>query len=189
MLQQSLQFIQTILDQFLRTKFGLTDECVVINNVINTDGTVPRNNQNKMVVSLLNIEQETNKQFYGRTQKLSNGNFADRQPFERYNLDILFSSSFDDYSETLKFLNATLEFFQANAIMDRGNYSTLPKGINKLDVDIEHITYHQMHSLWSAMGAKYQPSIIYKLRLISIQSNDLVSILPQVTQTANSVQS
>ncbi len=188
MLEKALQFTCSVLDQYLRTKFGLTDSSVVINNVINADGSVPIENKNKIVISLLNIEQETNKQFYGRTNKTNEGSYTDVNPAERYNLDVLFSSSFQEYSETLKFLNATLEFFQANTIIDRGTYSSLPEGVNKLDFDIEQISYHQMHSLWSAMGAKYQPSIIYKLRLITIQSNEVIAVLPSVNAQDSEVQ-
>lgn len=185
MLEKALQFTRDVLDQFLRSRFGLTDKAVVINNVINPGGDIPQLNQNKIVISLLNIEQETNKQFYGRNQRLKNGDFADINPEERYNLDILFSSNFQDYSETLKFLNATLEFFQANNTIDRSVFSNLPEGMNRLDYDIEQISYHQMHSLWSAMGAKYQPSVIYKIRLIRIQTDQTIRVLPEVTSVEN----
>ena len=40
-----------------------------------------------------------------------------------------------------------------------------------------------MHSLWTAMGAKYKTSIIYKIRLITIQGNEPDSFAPGVTQT------
>lgn len=189
MLEKVLQFTQSVLDQFLRAKFGLTDAAVVINNVINADGSLPTKNQNKIVISVLNIEQENNKQFYGRTTQLSNGSYSDSSPFDRYNLDVLFSSNFEDYNETLKFLNGTLEFFQANFTINRGSYASLPKGVNRLDYDMEQISYHQMHSLWSAMGAKYQPSIIYKMRLITIQANEVITILPEVNNVNNSVAS
>lgn len=188
MLEKALQFTRDVLDRYLRNKFGLSDSAVVINNVINPNGEVPQKNQNKIVISLLNIEQETNKQFYGRNQRQRSGSFADVNPMERYNLDVLFSSNFSDYGETLKFLNATIEFFQANVSIDRGNFASLPEGMNRLDFDIEQITYHQMHSLWSAMGAKYQPSVIYKTRLITIQTDQTIRTIEGVSQTQNSVQ-
>lgn len=188
MLQKALEFTRDVLDQFLRRKFALTDKVVVINNVISPNGDIPQENQNKLVISLLNIEQETNKQFYGRNQRNQTGDFSDVNPEQRYNLDVLFSSNFQDYSETLKILNATLSFFQAYNTIDRGVFSNLPKGMNRLDFDIEQISYHQMHSLWSAMGAKYQPSIIYKLRLISVQSDQTIRVLPEIVSATNNVQ-
>jgi hypothetical protein len=185
MLDKALQFTSSILNQYLRNNYGLSDDVVTINNVITPSGDIPEENKNKIVISLLNIEQETNKQFYGRMQPLPSGNYADINPSDRYNLDVLFSANFQNYSETLKFLNGTLQFFQANNSIDRVRYSSMPKGINRLDYDVEKLTYHQMHSLWSAMGAKYQPSVIYKLRLIHIQNGEALSIVTSVNEASN----
>lgn len=187
MVETALEFTADVLNQYLQTKYGLTDDVVQLNNVIQPDGNVPSENRNKIVISLLNIEQETNKQFYGRNQQLPDGSYANINPFERYNLDLLFSSNFDDYKETLKFLNATIAFFQANSSVSQANYANIPDGFKKIDYEIEQISYHQMHSLWSAMGAKYQPSIIYKIRLITIQTDQLIAILPTVNSTSNQI--
>lgn len=186
MLSKALQFTNDVLDQFLRNRFGLDESRVVLNNLIESSGSIPQINQNKVVISLLNIEKETAKPFYIRNQKLASGNYADINPAERYNLDLLISSNFDDYSETLKFLNAAILFFQVNNSLDATSFSTLPHGLDKLEFEIEKITYHQMQSLWTAMGAKYQPSVIYKLRLITIQGNETEGIIPAVSQTSNS---
>ncbi|HET6991755.1 MAG TPA: DUF4255 domain-containing protein, partial [Bacteroidia bacterium] len=155
------------------------------NNIIDSDGTIPTINQNKVVISLINVEKETNKPFYGRNQKMSNGNYSDINPYERYNLDLLISSNFDDYSETLKFLNSSILFFQMHPGVDSSVFSNIPPGITKLEFDIEKITYHQMHSLWTAMGAKYQPSVIYKLRLVTIQGNEMDGFTPGVSAVSN----
>ncbi|NOQ72963.1 MAG: DUF4255 domain-containing protein [Crocinitomix sp.] len=180
MLDKALHFTSTALNQFLKNTFSLNEDKVVMNNLISPNGDIPDENKNKIVLSLLNIEQETNKQFYGRNQQLNNGSYVNVNPSERFNLDLLFSSNFQDYTETLKFLNATIQFFQANSTIDRTKYSNLPADIDRLNFDIEKITYHEMHSLWSAMGAKYQPSVIYKLRLITIQAEETIQTIPYV---------
>ena len=185
MLEQVLNFTKNALNSYLKQKFDLNQDTVVINNVIEPNGQVPSGNQNKIVISLLNVEQETNRQFYGRNQKLSDGNYADINPSERFNLDLLFSSNFQDYTETLKFLGETIAFFQSNISMTRTKFPDLPEGINKLDFEIEKTGYLQMHNLWSALGAKYQPSCIYKLRLINIQTEQLIGIVPSVSATSN----
>ena len=44
-----------------------------------------------------------------------------------------------------------------------------------------------MHSLWTAMAAKYQPSIIYKMKLIKVQAHETIEIIPSVKNTNNNV--
>jgi hypothetical protein len=187
MLTKALQFTNDVLDQFLRNRFGLDESRVVLNNLIEGNGSIPQINQNKVVISLINVEKDTAKPFHVRNQPLTNGNFADINPAERYNLDLLISSNFDDYVETLRFLNAVIVFFQVHACFDSRSFSNIPAGITKLEFEIEKITYHQMQSLWTAMGAKYQPSVIYKMRLLEIQGNEMEAFVPAVNQTSNLV--
>lgn len=186
MLKKALQFTSDVLNQFLVNKFQLDDKKVILNNIIEADGSVPQVNQNKVVITLINIEKETARPFYVRNQKLDNGSFADRSLSEKYNLDILITSSFDNYLETLSFLNGVILFFQVNTFLDSTYSASFPQGLSKLEFEIEKLSYHQMHSLWSAMGAKYQPSVIYKLRLITLQGDEPVSFTGAVNQTSNS---
>lgn len=187
MISKALQFTNDALNQFMQNRFGLDDKKVLLNKLIESNGNVPQVNQNKVVMSLINVEKETVKPFYNRNQQLQNGNYADVSPAERYNLDLLISSSFDDYGETLKFLEAVILFFQVNPFLDARSSSNMPAGIDKLEFEIEKITYHQMQSLWTAMGAKYQPSVIYKTRLVTVQANEIMGITPAVSQSSNSV--
>lgn len=184
MISKALQFTRDALDQFLRTKFRLDEGKVILNALIEANGSVPQINQNKVVISLINLEKETLKPFYNRNQKISNGNYSEVNPSERYNLVLLISSNFDDYTETLKFLNAVILFFQVNPVLDGGVYSTIPAGLAKLEYEIEKITYHQMQGLWTAMGARYQPSVIYKTRLITIQGEETQGFVPAVSDVS-----
>lgn len=185
MINRSLQFTNKLLGQFLNNRFGSSEDLVVLNYHIEPNGSLPKVNQNKVVISLINIEKETNKPFYVRTQKLENGNYSNFNPIERYNLDLLISCNFDDYSETLKFLDAVILFFQINNYIDASTSSSIPEGLTKLEFEFEKITFQQMQSLWTAMGAKYQPSVIYKMRLIKIQANETTGITSSITGTAN----
>ncbi|HWY37683.1 MAG TPA: DUF4255 domain-containing protein [Bacteroidia bacterium] len=185
MITQALQFTNAILDQFLKNRFGLSESKVLLNNLIEGNGSIPEINHNKVVISLINIEKETARPFYVRNQKLGNGNYSDISATERYNLDLLISSNFDDYSESLKFLDAVILFFQATPSPDAASYSGIPAGNTKLEFEIEKVTYHQMQNLWTAMGAKYQPSVIYKMRLVTVQANEAEGFTPAISGIAN----
>lgn len=188
MLMQSLQFTTKVLDQYIKNMYQLDESKVVLNNVIDNNGSIPSKNENKVVISLINIEQETLQPFYVRNQKLANGNYGDLNPTQRFNLNLLITSNFDDYNESLKFLNTVIQFFQTYVVLDATNFSNIPQGLNKLEFEIEKLNYNQMHNLWTAMGAKYQPSIVYKTRLITIQSFDNESFTTSINETNNNLQ-
>lgn len=183
MINTALQFTKEMLDQFLRNRYNLDESKVLLNCLIESNGQVPQINQNKVVISLINLEKETLKPFYVRNQKMSNGNYAEVSPSERYNLMVLISANFDDYSETLKFLDAVILFFQMNPSLDVHSSANIPAGLNKLEYEIEKITYHQMQGLWTAMGAKYQPSVIYKTRLVTVHGGETDGFTPGIVST------
>lgn len=187
MINQALQFTNKLLGQFLKNRFGLTEDKTVLNYLIEPSGTLPKANQNKVVLSLINIEKETNQPFYIRNQKLESGNYSNFNPTERYNIDLLISSNFEDYTESLKFLDAIIVFFQINNYIDSSSSSSIPDGLSRLEFEYEKISYHQMHSLWTAMAAKYQPSIIYKMKLIKVQAHEIMEIIPSVKNTSNNI--
>lgn len=187
MISNALQFTNDVLDQYLRTRFGLDESKVLLNTLIESNGSVPQANQNKVVISLINIERETSKAFNVWDQKLPGGNYANVTPFERYYLDLLISSNFDDYGETLRFLNAVILFFQVHQAIDAADFSNIPAGIHRLEFEVEKINYQQMQGLWTAMGARYQPSIIYKMRLVTLQGEETRAFIPGVSQVSSGV--
>lgn len=186
MINDSLQFTKNLLGQFLKNRFALDDDKIVLNYIVDTSGVFPKANQNKVVLSLINIEKETNQPFYVQNKRLESGNYSHFNPVERYNIDLLISCNFEDYSESLKFLDAVINFFQINNYLDASSSSSIPSDLSRLEFEYEKISYHQMHSLWTAMAAKYQPSIIYKMKLIKVQANEMTQVIPSVTQTTNS---
>lgn len=186
MILKALQFTNRTLNQFLKNKFGLSDDVVVTNKIIDQNGTVPIENQNKVIITLIHVEQETVKSFYRKNKQLNDGNYENKPLDERYNLYLLVAPNFEQYDETLKFLNATIQFFQINGVLDANTSSKIPKGISRLEFEFEKgDDYLQMHNLWSALGAKYQPSVIYKMRLITIVSDEINAFESSVNVTSN----
>ncbi|CAM1367301.1 conserved hypothetical protein [Tenacibaculum sediminilitoris] len=186
MIFKSLHFTSNMLNQFLKNKFGLSDNVVVTNKIVDQNGTVPIENQNKVIITLIHVNQETVKPYYNKNRQVNNGSYANKSLEERYNLYILISPNFEDYNEVLKFLNASIQFFQINTALDAHTSSNIPKGISRLEFEFEKGDgYQQMHNLWSALGAKYQPSVIYKMKLISISSEEIKGFIPEIIATSN----
>ncbi len=183
MIDAALIYIGQVVDQYLINHLGLDVSAVVLNNLVDADGSSPAKNQNKIVITLINLEHETAKQFYGG-QRRDNGQIDKINPDIYFNLDILISANFDSYDEALKFLTATVYFFQANNSFNRKNSPGLPAGISSLNFEIENSPYAKTHNLWSALGAKYQPSIIYKIRHVCVQSDQVNGFSPEIQGVA-----
>ncbi|QMV15975.1 hypothetical protein Vspart_03349 [Vibrio spartinae] len=186
MIDEALNYVRTVLSRQLSHQFGVDGEPAILNHLVESGGSVPLSNQNKMVLTLINLEHETAKQFYGGTRPDYSTKTAQQvQPAIRFNLDILITAHFDVYSEALKFLSATIAFFQAHPTMTSQLFPDMPSSLDQLQFEIENSPYERTHNLWSALGAKYQPSIIYKVRHVTVQADQISGEVARIQQTAN----
>jgi len=166
----ALRFITTTLDQYLKNQFDLEDNHVVLNQLVERDGTEPLINQNKIVLTLLNRRNEVMLGNSGFTIDAQAKDFRDNGAIISLSLDILASSNFSDYAEALSFLDATALFFQQNSRFSAKNYPNILKGIERINVESENLDFLQIENVWASIGTKLKPSNIYKLRVIGIQN-------------------
>lgn len=187
MIEEALSFTQQALNQYLMMTFGNRDRNVVINHVVNDDNSIPLTNQNKIVLSLINVENETTKPFYNRYHQQSDGSISNINPTEKFNLDLLITAIYQDYSEALKFLSSTIKFFQIHSSVSIRSFSFFPDQLEKLEYELVKMNFDKMFNLWSSMGAKYKPSMVYKIKLINIQGDEVITYQESVRQTAQSM--
>lgn len=184
MIDLALKFVNKVLNQQLRNQFNLDTDPVVNNNIVDSNGGTPLSNQNKIVLTLINLENETNKAFYGGNKTPQHNQVQQIQPAARFNLDILISANFDVYDEALKFLSAVIAFFQSFPTLNKQLFPDMPQSMTQLQFEVENSPYSQTHNLWSALGAKYQPSVIYKVRHITVQADQLIGDVAAVQKVS-----
>lgn len=188
----AIEHIAKYLNQFLKITFGHDDteeKIVVISNVIEQDGTVVTDINNKVVLSLVNIEKETAS---GR-MSLQNPKTSDQSiisyPPVHLNFYLLFSAHFtgSNYRESLKYLSNTISFFQRNPVFNHQNTPDLSKEINKLILEIENLSFSDLNNIWSNISGKYIPSILYKVRTLSFDAEDIKAQIPTLKELHTTV--
>ena len=186
---QALNSVTKELNDYLIRRFMLkTQKAAVLNTILNQDGSIPEDCLNKIVVSLINLEHETSFPFsrvYIEKEKVEDGfTLIENLPFN-FNLDVLITAVFEssNYNEGLKFLSEAIYFFQKKNFFSKTNTPHLDSNIQELAFELVKLSYHQEHSLWGALGAKYMPSVLFKVRLLSFQ-DDSVEDVPAIRETA-----
>lgn len=84
-------------------------------------------------------------------------------------LFILITANFNDYNTGLEFISGAIRFFQSKNVFTRQNTPDLDPAIEKLIAELYTLSFEQQNYLWSSLGAKYIPSVMYKVRMIVIQ--------------------
>lgn len=189
MIDHAVKHIAGQLNQFLKGAFDLAEDIVVISNILEQDGSVASHVNNKLVLFLINIERDTipHRQPIGNRASPHRAVMSSHPLY--FNLYLMIAGHFSgkNYPEALKFISSTIDFFQKNSTFDHHNTPELHKNIEKLMLDIENLELKDLNSLWGMLSSRYLPSIVYKVRMVTFDSQDIVSQVPVITRPGASV--
>lgn len=180
MINESLKYVASDLDAYLKRKYDSSESRVKLGSILNQDGSVPEDNRNKIILSLISLEHESAVQTTLNGSH-SGGRFNQVNPPVKFNLNIIFSALFNQYEEGLKFLSDTIFFFQAKSVFNPQNSPGLNASISQMTLEVIKLNYSETYNLWASIGAKYIPSIPLKMRLLTFQSNDLFEAIPEIS--------
>jgi len=170
------------LNQSLRRRFQIAEDLVVLSNILEQDGNVAAHIADKLVVSLVNIEKET--VTMRQVQAGATARLATSRPPVCLNLSVLFAANFGsaNYPEALKFISSSIGFFQARPVIDHQNTPELDARIDKMTLEIQNLGITELSNLWGILSGKYMPSILYKVRLLTIDSQEITGEVPAVLE-------
>ena len=173
-----LQTVAKELNEFFKLKFGIIDERVVISNIINQDGSIAVKEENKIILSLVLIQEEK-LGAYKTSVPISPGGV---KPIA-INLFLLFSASFNEKLniDALKFISGVIAFFQSKPLFIEQNTSGLESGMEKLSFEIFNLSIQEQSNLWSTIGGKYLPSILYRVRVIKVDEGSLMPTSTEIS--------
>lgn len=172
MIDKTLSFLKHEVNNFLRYKANdLSADKVEVINIVAQDGTIAHLPDSSILLTLVNVEEEKIfKQQIPLFQE-QNGAVTKANPEIYLDLFVLVTSNFSDYNESLKFLSYVIGFFQSKNVFVPSSSPLLNSGINKLVAELYTLNFEQQNHLWGTLGAKYMPSVLYKIKIISIQEN------------------
>lgn len=97
-----------------------------------------------------------------------------RNPKIYLNLYCLFSVYHNTYETALQYLSLIIQFFQYRNVINHTNSPSvaeprLDPRIEQLVFDMVSMNFEQVNHLWGTLGGKYLPSVLYKVRLVTIE--------------------
>jgi hypothetical protein len=191
MIHHALNFIAQELNGYLEIKNGVSGEKIVLSNVATQEGNwaIPNN---KLGLSLINIEEERIFKDQRTTFVNSEGRSESFNPEIKLNLYTIITANYTsgetdpagiEYIEGLKQLSYVILFFQEKNVFTNANSPLLAQiepRIQKLVVELYSYSFEQLFNFWSVIGAKYLPSVLYRVRIITYQGRMITSQLPSI---------
>ena len=176
MIGKSLAFVEDQANLYLQGLLGSsTEKYVTIGNIakIVENDTVPNdgNGSAGVILTLVNIEED-------RISKNPDGIYRThnsvikRNPEILLNLYILFSANTGNYITALSRISNIIRCFQSTNFFTKESYPSLDPKIDKLHLELYTMNFEQINHLWSTLGGKYLPSVLYKMKLVTIVDED-----------------
>jgi hypothetical protein len=91
------------------------------------------------------------------------------------NIYVLIAINRNNYGVSMTWLNYVLQFFQHQNVFTHVTHPSLDSRIQKLMVDLYSPSFEQVNHLWSSLGGKYLPSVLYKIRQVMVDEDLVVS--------------
>jgi len=158
---------------------------VVVSNLQELGGVPVVLATNKLVLFLSGVERDTLAHRSTALPATPANNVIQNASPVYVNLLVMCAANFSGshYPEALKFLAGAIAFFQGNAVFDHQNTPGMDPRLERLALNMENLSSHEMHSLWSIHGGRYLPSALFRVRMIMLDSGTVQSRDPVVRQT------
>lgn len=172
--------VLTILKDQLNDSEGLVDIAVVDDIAKHDDDTSGLDN--KVVISLLNVEEEStlkNRSRYNKVQIRENPTQFDMKmesPPAYLNLYVMISANRSTYANALANISKVIEVFQTNNVLEYIDPQDNRENDFKFRIELHSVPFDQLSYIWGLLGGKVMPSVLYKISVIKIVAKEETSI-------------
>lgn len=180
MLDRALAFFAGELNAFFQSRTGILGDVVVPGSVVKENGKYAIKDDN-IGITIINIEEEDVLKEQLPDVRLQQGQHVRVEPSLKLNLFVLFAANYKLYDQALKHLSLVLTYFQSNRVFTPSTHPALDSAIERLSVDLQTLNYDQLNQIWAYIGGKHLPSIVYRVRIVSIQDATLTQVQPPLT--------
>lgn len=193
MIYQALQLLVKELNVYLNNLSGQEDNLATLGNIAQLESNLPGNNDgnallNKIVFTLINLEEEKTLKNLPNHFINSTGETEYKKAPIHLNVYLLVSATNNSYDNALIYLSRVITFFHQKYVFTaknspQNNQPGLEMEDFKLIMDLYSPSFEESNFLWSTLGGKQLPYVIYKMRLLQIDSNKTSEIRGVIKET------
>lgn len=165
-MDKALQFLFDQLNSALKNQFGVTENMVAVGRIKTLDGIFPQENENKLILSVLNISLENERRFNDSRMGFASSGKATKISPLHLNLNVLLAANDSDELEGLKLLQCGIQYFQAHPTFSKSSNAELSEEIDKITIEPYPLSLKETESVWNSLGCVALPSVMYKVRVL-----------------------
>ncbi|MGV3613320.1 MAG: DUF4255 domain-containing protein [Fluviicola sp.] len=180
MIFESLQLLSGKLNDYLKIRFRLTEDIVFISPIKDPAKAFP----NRVAVTLVGIERETAGGVSFQRRVVSDTMSAQSAPSWQVNLNVLISVIFQEkqYEESLRLFAAVIAFIQKNNMVRSSGEEIA------FSLEVMNLSMHELSNLWSISGENYYPSVVCRIRVLEVDSEEIMDLSHLITKPESEAQ-
>lgn len=166
-----LEVLSKYCNDYLQNLDRRPDDWVALSNLVDHQGKSNEEARDKVVMSLYNITHETVVSTYTSAQP-GIGGYSIVQPPLYIDLHIICLANFIErsYADGLAAISRVISFFQQNPVYTHANAPELAPSVDKIQLEFTSLGPVDVNYVVGMLGAKYLPSVFYKVRLLPFAS-------------------
>lgn len=182
MIDTAIMALCAQLNEFLKRNANVAYDIVRPSNLVEQNGNVVPDVENRLVMFLVNVVRES-LPYKGGSGTTGLTRYVGGNPPVHMTLSVMVAANFSGrhYPDALKFLSNTVSFFQRRPVFDHANTPELDNRIDRLVLEVENLSITDLSNLWGILSGKYVPSILYKVRMVTFDTNDVISQTPPIS--------
>ncbi len=182
MILHALRIMKKALDDHLNSVATTDEDKVVIGNIAFDENSEykPKDSEtvlDRIVISLMKVEEEKTLKNTPAYQRNPTTNQVEYQnPPVHVNLYILISINSKFYENAMTYLSRVIRFFQRHNVFTHKN-SLIEEQVDvhdrldkyKLILDMYSPSFEEINHIWSVLGGKQLPFVMYRMRVMDLQ--------------------
>lgn len=199
MIRTTLEFIQKELEAYIVEReqdppHYSKGKVVGLKSIIAPGGEVNLDDNFHITVMLVGLDEERREGKRPRFVEGEDKKIMKLNPPLELDLFILFVAHQSNYETALRDLSGVISFFQANSVFDELKYPSLNASvvdgetkpwrlIEKLIFNLYSLSFEQQNNLWAMLGSKYIPSVVYKMKMLTVfdtRSKEKISRITEI---------
>lgn len=198
MIRTALEFIKKELDAYIAEREQdpaqySVGHIVDLKPVALPNGTINITDTTHISLMLAGVEEERREGKRPYYVPTADKQFLKLNPPVELDLFMLFAAHNSNYETALRDLSDVVAFFQANYIFDEQKYPSLNSSVSdpvnkswqlieRLSFKLHALSFEQQNNLWSMLGTKYIPSVLYKVNMLTVFDNKAKEKTPAITE-------
>jgi hypothetical protein len=175
MLSKILISLTQQMNDYLKLHFRLKEDIAFLSPPKDNTNAFP---SNRISLFIINIEKENAGGLNFNQQSISDSGSRKTAPSWNVNIYLLISAVFleKQYKESLQIMSGVLSFIQRN------NLFSIPGRNSSIAIEPVTLSFHELSNIWSIFGGSYYPSILCKLRAITIDEGEILDMSTSIGQ-------